>query len=317
MHWSLDSHITNHITHTYSTHPIQYGRFGHGFGFETGGWAHVEEVRNALQVFRESHRAHRAPNMNHDPFMIGTTSATPKPLYAYADTFAHPASGSGGIREYYLATAFTHVQLQQQGALNLFGLHATNSFFKDALNKYGVKVHVFKHGAYKNMANMFTENRFTKEHRENVQNIVQALNQHFCYNIYYQGRPQLQNFEFSNFWNMVQNRAGTFHAEMAHKVGFVDFLPRLDPLDQLVASNQSDQAKVEMKQKWGSETDMDLFLAQESILITDYAKRVAKRIKKRQKKWDLYQQLKVQAESSPGVQRALSALGYHAILVYE
>jgi hypothetical protein len=61
-----------------------YGIFGNGFRFSSGGWAHVEEVRNALKVFRESHRIHREPNLTHERVLTRNGNATPKPAYAYA-----------------------------------------------------------------------------------------------------------------------------------------------------------------------------------------------------------------------------------------
>ena len=287
-----------------------YGTFGHGYGFSAGGWAHVEEVRNALRVFREGHRMHREPNLSHDPIIMKRHgNGTPKPLYAYADTFIHPGSGGFGIREYYLATAFTHVMLQPQGGLNLIGLHSTNTFYKDFLEKYGVKVHVFKHGLYKNFANKFTEKSLTKEHRENVQTILYSTNQQIC-NAIYHSRPLLSQYEYVNFWNMVQNKAGNFTADMAHKVGLVDYLPRLDPLDQLVASNQSDIDKQKMKEKWGKETDMDLFTAQHTIQVTEYAKKVAKEKNRDFKKWNLFQQIRSAAEKSTVANTVLGIFGF-------
>jgi hypothetical protein len=284
-----------------------YGIFGHGFGFSTGGWAHIEEVRNALQVFRESHRVHREPNLQHEPLLKRHSNGTPKPLYAYADTFAHPAGL--GTSEYYLATAFTHIQLQNQGDLNLFGPHSTNTFLKDALHKYGVKIHVFKHGMYKNFPNKFTERSFTKEHKENVSNILLQINQHVCTGIYASRR--LQGFEFSNFWTMVHN-AGTFPGSVAEQIGFVDYLPRLDPLDQLVLSNKSEKEKKEMKQKWGKETDMDHFTAEEAISITQYAKKVSKKKAQESKDWTIHKNLKEQAQKRPALKTFMSAMGYQA-----
>lgn len=35
-----------------------YGTFGHGSVLNSAGWADLEEVRNALKVFREAHRSH-------------------------------------------------------------------------------------------------------------------------------------------------------------------------------------------------------------------------------------------------------------------
>jgi hypothetical protein len=284
-----------------------YGIFGHGFGFETGGWGHIEEIRNALQIFRESHRTHREPNLQHETLLKRHGNGIPKPLYAYADTFAHPAGL--GTQEYYLATAFTHIQLQPQGDLNLFGLHATHSFLKDALHKYGVKIHVFKHGLYKNFANKFTERSFTKEHKENVSNVLLQINQHVCNGIY--ASRSLQGFEFSNFWQMV-HKAGTFPGSVAQQIGFVDYLPRLDPLDQLVLSNKSEKEKEEMKQKWGKETDMDHFTAEEAISITQYAKKVSKKKAQETKDWTIHKYLKEQAQKSPAIKTCMSAMGYQA-----
>ena len=145
-----------------------YGIFGHGFRFECGGYAHVEEIRNAIKVFNESHRRHsnslayssNTRDDNDDDHYddsggIGgrdcenKPSASPKQKYSYAfaDTFDHPTDS--GNKEYFLASAFSTVQLQPRGNLNLFGVATSNTFYLGALEKYGVKAHVFKHGKYK------------------------------------------------------------------------------------------------------------------------------------------------------------------------
>ena len=288
-----------------------YGTFGHGYGFSAGGWAHVEEVRNALRVFRESHRVHREPNLTHEPIIMKRHgNGTPKPLYAYADTFQNPASGAAGIREYYLATIFTHIQLQPQGSLNLIGLHTTNTFYKEFLEKYGIKVHVFKHGLYKNFANQFTEKCYTKEHKENVENILLSINQQVCHAMYHSRPLLLSQYEFKNFWSTIQNKAGNFSAELAHKVGLIDYMPKLDPFDQLLLSNKSLETKQQMKEKWGKEVDMDLFVAQDSILVTEYAKKVKKEKDRSKQKWDMFQQMKDYTEQSTAAQTICRLFGY-------
>ena len=67
--------------------------------------------------------------------------------YAYADTFDHPVDS--GNKEYFLASAFSNVQMQPRGNLNLFGVSTSNTFLFGALQKYGIEAHVFKHGKYK------------------------------------------------------------------------------------------------------------------------------------------------------------------------
>lgn len=124
-----------------------YGVFGHGFRFSSGGWGHCEEVRNALKVFRETHRIHREPNVTHEVVLRRNSDSSPKAMFAYADSFANPLDS--GNQEYYLASAFSRIHLQAQGECNLFGMGASNTFVNDFLKKYGITAHVFKHGAYK------------------------------------------------------------------------------------------------------------------------------------------------------------------------
>jgi hypothetical protein len=286
-----------------------YGIFGHGFGFQTGGWGHVEELRNALRVFRESHRTHLDPNDSHKPLSDpdAKKAMTQKPMYAYADTFANPVGP--GTPEYYLASIFTHIQLQPQGDLNLFGLHSSTTFFKDFLKKYGVDVHVFKHGAYKNFANMFSHNKYTKEHRQNVRGIMTELNLHICEGIY--NYRNLQQYDFGNFWRQV-HKAGSFPGNVAQQIGFVDYVPNIDPLDHLITSNKSDDKREEMKEKLGKTVDVDSFKAEKKISVVEYAKQIKEEKQKEKEKWENYHELKKYIQKHPNMSTLLSAIGYGA-----
>lgn len=124
-----------------------YGIFGHGFQFSSGGAGHVEEIRNALKVFRESHRVHKEPNIAHDEVLLKNGHGSPKPAYAFADTFSNPSDPSN--TEYYLASAFSHIHLQKQGEVALFGAAKSQFFLRQFLEDYGIKVDVFKRGKYK------------------------------------------------------------------------------------------------------------------------------------------------------------------------
>ena len=131
-----------------------YGVFGKG-GNVQAGWAHLEEIRNALHVFQTSHRQHHEPS--DDPAVDKTpknknndnksNEKRPKFMYVYADTFATPRSS---MKDFYVASAFSKIHMQENGDLNLFGLHSTSTFIKDFLMKYGISVNVWKHGEYKN-----------------------------------------------------------------------------------------------------------------------------------------------------------------------
>ena len=315
-----------------------YGIFGNGGTISTGGWAHLEEIRNALEVF-----AIKSNQQQED-------GGSKKAMYAYSNTFGGPQS----MKEYYLASVFQQIHLQSQGDLNLYGLHATNAFFRDFLKKYGITVDVWKHGVYKNMANVFTHSNYSKEHYENTAGILLPIHQHVCKAIYTSRHEQLGKYDynFTKFWTMVEN-AGSLPALVAHQIGFIDYLPRKNPLDKLIKNNKQRIKKEKMinidvdadsdadtvptttdedddvnvknthqklvttkkdviAEKWKLDTDPDNFKADSKISIDDYARQRAKLRLKEAKQWDLFQSLRKEAKQwnlSQSLQSALVGYG--------
>jgi hypothetical protein len=328
-----------------------YGIFGNGGGFSTGGWAHLQEVRNALQVFATSHRQHREPGVETPP------QRDRKALYVYSNTFANPLGSTASMKEYFLASVFTTIHLQPQGDLNLFGLHATNPFFRDLLQTYGINVHVWKHGAYKNMANQFTHSHFSKEHYENVAGVLLPIHQHVCDSIYTSRHRYLKKFtDQDNFWEMVHS-AGSLPAGVAHRIGFVDYLPRMDPLDALIKNNRDGRGgrptnestvsspktedpsvtkndpagvvasseeddkllagkptmeRLSLAEKWKFETDLDHFKADAKIDVETYARQKAAARQKEAKDWKVFEMLERMGESNVIARQILSLMGYRA-----
>jgi signal peptide peptidase SppA len=296
-----------------------YGIFGHGgMGIEQAGWAQVEEVRNALQVIKESHRRHPEPNVTHEMQVIPRVQS--KPLYAYTDSFASLISPSN--KDYYLASIFTHIHMQERGELNLFGMISQQFFIRDLLEKYGIQLHVFKHGQFKNAPNMFTHNTFNRFHYENVANILKAINDDVCQDITRSRSKALltswltkkhKGDDNVTLWKRI-HESGTFPAETAWKAGLVDFLPRRDPLHDLVDSNggdsgdsEADETKEGVVAKWKpQETDFERFKASSAVTLKDYAKQVAKKkqIVQRRQSWHEY------AAKNSTMERVLSAIGF-------
>ena len=123
-----------------------YGLFGYGYGFSCGGYAHLEEIRNAVRVFNESHRFHRCPNVDRkDPAAPPCRDA--KTSHAFADSFGNLADT--GNKEYFLASEFSQIYMQPQGQLILSGVSTKLPFFRSALDKYGITAHVLRHGKFK------------------------------------------------------------------------------------------------------------------------------------------------------------------------
>lgn len=254
-----------------------YGQFGHGSTLPQAGWADLEEVRNALKVFRESHRHHADPNLSHRAQVIPKVQC--KPIFAYADSFA--SLGDPANKEYYLASICTSIHLQNSGELNLFGVMSQNFFLRRLLEKYGVGLHVFKHGEYKNAPNMFTETGFNRAHHENVRNVVDMIDQSVCRDISRSRSTALLTSwlklgkkmeDDQKLWKRI-HESGTFPAETAWKAGLVDYLPRRSPLEDLIGSKDDD----ERKKNWEvQETDFALFNAEKAVSLSSYAREVNK-----------------------------------------
>lgn len=86
--------------------------------------------------------------------------ASKKFIVAYADQYSEGA--------YYVASVANKVWINPQGMLAWHGLASQPTFYKDALEKLGVKVQVLKVGQYKSSPERFTEEKMSEANREQV-----------------------------------------------------------------------------------------------------------------------------------------------------
>jgi protease-4 len=98
--------------------------------------AKLQEVGRAIKAFRESG----------------------KPVIAYGDFYDQ--------RQYYLAAHADDIYLDPKGFAYLDGYANYGLFFKDALDKLGVDVNVFRTGDYKSAAETFSRNDMSPAERE-------------------------------------------------------------------------------------------------------------------------------------------------------
>lgn len=104
----------------------------------TASMATLAEIRNELVSFKESGK-----------FVV-----------AYADTYTQNG--------YYLAAIADKVAINPQGSLDLHGLASVPMFYKDALDKLGIEMQIFKVGTYKSAVEPFTQNEMSDANREQV-----------------------------------------------------------------------------------------------------------------------------------------------------
>ena len=100
--------------------------------------ATLAEIRGELESFKES-----------DKFIV-----------SYADNYTQ-----GG---YYLASLADKIALNPLGTVDLHGLASIPLFFKDALDKLGIEMQIFKVGTYKSAVEPFTQNEMSSENREQI-----------------------------------------------------------------------------------------------------------------------------------------------------
>ena len=292
-----------------------HGTFGSGFGFQCGGYAHVEEIRNAIRMFNESHRRHyegqhgTSDIANDD--QDENTNRVKKMSYAFADSFDSPIDP--GNKEYFLASAFSQVNMQPRGSMQLFGASTSNVFLSDAFKMYGMKAHVFKHGQYKNAPNSITESGYTKAHYENAKAILDSINESVHAMISH-SRNLPKVFD-NSVWKAVHNY-GTMTADNAQEIKLIDHLPKVNPVFDLVKMNackeENETQSNSLREKWASLLYDDNFKADKLISLSDYSAKMKKNERQQRQRAKIYDTVKYAVERSTAFESIADLLGYEA-----
>ena len=98
---------------------------------------------------------------------IADFKASGKPVLARGERFTQS--------QYYLASVADEVHLSPDGFVLLRGLARYGTYFRDALDRLGVKIHVFRVGEYKSFSEPFTRNDMSDEDREATRDLLGGL----------------------------------------------------------------------------------------------------------------------------------------------
>ncbi|MFY9152743.1 MAG: signal peptide peptidase SppA [Prolixibacteraceae bacterium] len=109
------------------------------------GMASVEEIRMALQDFKESGKF----------------------IYAYGDVFSQKA--------YYLVTVADSLVLNPQGTVDFRGLGGERSFYKKGLEKLGVEMQIIRHGKFKSAVEPFLLEKMSDENRLQTETYLKRI----------------------------------------------------------------------------------------------------------------------------------------------
>ena len=179
---------------------------------EGPGLAQVQELRDAMARFR----------------------AAGKFALAYTDSFGEFGPGTRG---YYLATAFDQIHLQPLGGVGLTGMLVQTPLLGAFLANVGVEPELDRRGPYKNVADIFTEDRLTPEHREMLEALVDSLFRQIV-----AGIAEGRNLEESKVKRLIDH--GPYLAEEAAPAGLVDTLSYEDQVYEFARQRAGDGAQL-------------------------------------------------------------------------
>lgn len=111
-----------------------------------GGLATTEEIRQALKNFKKSGKF----------------------IYSYANM-------GYSQKSYYLATVADSIFVNPETPLMLMGMGGTSFFYKDMLDKIGIKVDIVKVGKYKSAVEPFTQTEMSDANREQIEVYLRSL----------------------------------------------------------------------------------------------------------------------------------------------
>ena len=188
---------------------------------EGGGIAKLEEISDALINFKDSG----------------------KPIIALADNFNQA--------QYFLAAHADHILLNPLGSVMITGFGAYGSYYKEALEKLRVNVHVFRAGIYKNAVEPLTRNDMSAAAKEETSDVVNRLWTYYSSKI--EQLRELNKGAINNLANNLHTKiqgTGGDLALLAVREGLVDQLASrseiVDYLNQQVPGNEGEYDSIDM-----------------------------------------------------------------------
>ena len=162
---------------------------------ESASVAKLEEISQALMRFK----------------------ATGKPVIAVADNFTQS--------QYFLAAHADEILLNPMGSVLITGIGAYGNYFRSALDKLDIKVHVFRAGDYKSAAEPFLRNNMSAEAKEDISAVINQLWQSYTNKI--ESLRELKKGTIDNLANNLDSQLQTTQgdtAKLAYNAGLIDYV---------------------------------------------------------------------------------------------
>lgn len=146
----------------------------------------------------------------------------------YAPSYGESGTGLG---MYYLASAFDEIWMQPVGVVSISGMNAEMPYFKDVLDKYGVRPQFFQRREYKNAMENLTANEMSPASRRMMTELVNDLGDQIVTGI------SMERKKVSSGISALVDQ-GMFTDDEALELGLID---RLDYSDVLLSELEGDK----------------------------------------------------------------------------
>jgi protease-4 len=160
--------------------------------FSLAGFAQTQEIRRALNDFKESGKF----------------------IYAYGDFYMQ--------KDYYMATVADSIFINPVGIMDFKGLSSEVMFYKDLQEKTGVKMEVIRHGKYKSAVEPYLSNEMSDANRTQIKELISSL-----WNSMVDEISAERNISTENI-NIIADTLGGRSPEYALKSGLVDGIAFVD-----------------------------------------------------------------------------------------
>ena len=155
--------------------------------------ASLQEIRKALVDFKKSKK-----------FVL-----------AYGDQYSQGA--------YYVASVADQLWVNPSGMIDWHGLSSQPMFYKDLLEKVGVKMQVFRVGKFKSAVEPFTETEMSPANREQVTAFLQDIWQNMLTDVATSRKLTTQQLaEYANGYVMLSDPRAYVKTKLADKLVYID-----------------------------------------------------------------------------------------------
>lgn len=163
-------------------------------------YANLNEIDAALQDFKKSH----------------------KPVIAHGEMLAQ--------RDYLLCAMADKIYLDPSASAGIIleGIASNVLFYRDALKKLGIKMHIMQEGQFKGAAEPYTQNSLSPGTEENLRKVLKNR-----YELLQQEIAALRSIKIDTVQNIYENRPDlTINAQEAKKYGLIDEIATWEELQK-------------------------------------------------------------------------------------